>query len=66
MDVVVEGSTSDSKVGVTVYTTFEEGTSIEHYTLLVQEDGIWKHRFTAEGNAIFQPGVPYKNVVASQ
>ncbi len=66
MDVIVEGSTSDPEVGVTVYRTFEDGTSIERYTLFVLEDGIWKHRFTAEENAIFQPGVPYEDFVASQ
>ena len=66
MDVIVEGSTSDPEVGVTVYRTFEDGTSIERYTLFVREDGIWKHRFTAEENAIFQPGVPYEDFVASQ
>lgn len=66
IDVIVEGSTSDPEVGVTVYRTFEDGTSIERYTLFVLEDGIWKHRFTAEENAIFQPGVPYEDFVASQ
>ncbi len=66
MDVIVEGSASDPEVGVTVYRTFEDGTSIERYTLFVREDGIWKHRFTAEENAIFQPGVPYEDFVASQ
>ncbi len=66
MDVVVEGSASDPEVGVTVYRTFQNGTSIERYTLFVQEDGAWKHRFTAEENAIFQPGIPYEQFVASQ
>jgi Domain of unknown function (DUF4352) len=66
IDVVVEGSTADPEVGVTVYRTFHDGSSIERYTLFVQEDGIWKHRFTAEENAIFQPGVPYEDFVASQ
>ena len=66
IDVGVEGSASDPEVGVTVYRTFQDGTSIERYTLFVQEDGIWKHRFTAEENAIFQPGVPYEDFVASQ
>ncbi len=66
MDVIVEGSTSDPEVGVVVYRTFEDGTSIERYTLFVREDGIWKHRFTAEENTIFQPGVPYEDFVASQ
>jgi uncharacterized protein DUF4352 len=66
IDVVVEDSTSVPEVGVTVYRTFQDGTSIERYTLFVQEDGIWKHRFTAEENAIFQPSVPYEEFVASQ
>ena len=66
MDVVVEGFTADPEVGVTVYRTFESGTSIERYTLFVREDGIWKHRFTAEETAFFQPGVPYEDFVASQ
>jgi hypothetical protein len=66
IDVAVEGSIADPEVGVTVYRTFEDGTSIERYTFFVQEDGVWKHRFTAEENAIFQPGVPYEDFVASQ
>ena len=66
IDVVIEASASGPEVGVTVYRTFEDGTSIDRYTLFVQEDGAWKHRFTAEENAIFQPGVPYEDFVASQ
>lgn len=66
IDVGVEGSSSDTEVGVTVYRTFKDGTSIDRYTLFVQEDGVWKHRFTAEENAIFQPGVPYDDFVALQ
>ncbi|WP_166177178.1 DUF4352 domain-containing protein [Rubrobacter tropicus] len=64
IDVVVENSTSDPEVGVTVYRTFKDGTSINRYTLFVQEDGAWKHRFTEEENAIFEPGVPYEEFVA--
>lgn len=66
IDVVVEGSTSDPEVGVTVYRTFKDGSSIDRYTLFVQEDGAWNHRFTEEENAIFQPGVPYETFVASR
>jgi hypothetical protein len=66
IEVVVENATSDPKVGVTVYRTFKDGTSIDRYTLFVQEDGAWKHRFTEEENAIFQPGVPYEDFVASR
>ena len=74
MDVVIEGPPKDPpkgppkdpEVGPTVYRTFKDGASIERYTLFVQEDGIWKHRFTAKENATFQPGVPYEDFVASQ
>ena len=66
IDVVVETPTTEPEVGVTVYRTFKDGTSIDRYTLFVQEDGAWKHRFTAEENAIFQPGLPYEDFVASQ
>ena len=78
MDVVIEGPPKDPpkgppkdpEVGPTVYRTFEDGTSIERYTLFVQtfiqEDGIWKRPFAAEENASFQPGVPYEDLVASQ
>ncbi|HKH11753.1 MAG TPA: DUF4352 domain-containing protein [Rubrobacter sp.] len=64
IDVIVEASTSDPEAGVTVYRTFEDGTSIDRFTLFVREAGAWKHRFTAEENAIFQPGVPYEEFVA--
>ena len=64
IDVVVENSASNPEVGVTVYRTFKDGTSIDRYTLFVQEDGVWKHRFTEEENAIFEPGVPYEEFVA--
>jgi Domain of unknown function (DUF4352) len=62
IDVVVEGSTADLEVGVTVYRTFKDGTSIDRYTLFVLEDGAWKHRFTAEENAIFSPASPTKSL----
>ena len=66
IDIVVEDPAPDPEVGVTVYRTFKDGTSIDRYTLFVRENGAWKHRFTAEENAIFQPGVPYEDFVASQ
>ena len=65
IDVVVEGSTSDPEVGVNVYRTFTDGSSIDRYTLFVQEDGAWKHRFTEEENAIFEPGVPYEEFISN-
>jgi hypothetical protein len=58
---VVEGSTADPEVGVTVYRTFKDDTSLDRYTLFVLEDGAWKHRFTAEENAIFSPASPTKS-----
>lgn len=64
IDVVVEGSASDPEVGTTVYRTFKDGTSIDRYTLFVQEEGVWKHRFTEEENAIFGPGVPYEELIS--
>ena len=65
IDVVVETPTTDPAVGVTVFRTFEDGTSIDRSTLFVQEDGAWRHRLTAEENTIFQPGVPYEEFVAA-
>ena len=64
IDVTVEDSTSDSEAGVTVYRSFKDGSAIDRYTLFVLEDGSWKHRFTDEENAIFQPGVPYEEFVS--
>jgi hypothetical protein len=66
MDVVVNGSASDPEVGVTVYRTFQDGTSITRDTIFVQEDGEWKHRFTEEEEGIFMPGTPYEDFVAAQ
>jgi hypothetical protein len=66
INVVVNGSTSDPEVGVTVYRTFKDGTSITRDTLFVMEDGSWKHRFTEEEIAIFMPGTPYEEFVAAQ
>ncbi len=64
MDVVVNDPASAPEVGVTVYRTFKDGTSIDRYTLFVLEDGAWKHRFTEEEIGIFEPGVPYEEFVA--
>ena len=66
MNVVVNGSPSDPVVGVTVYRTFKDGTSITRDTLFVSEGGAWKHRFTQEEIDIFMPGVPYEEFVAAQ
>jgi hypothetical protein len=66
INVVVDGPASDPEVGVTVYRTFKDGTSITRDTLFVMEDGSWKHRFTEEEIAIFMPGTPYEEFVAAQ
>jgi hypothetical protein len=66
INVVVNGSASDPEVGVTVYRTFKDGSSITRDTLFVMEDRTWKHRFTEEEIAIFMPGTPYEEFVAAQ
>jgi hypothetical protein len=66
MNVVVNGSSSDPVVSVTVYRTFKDGTSITRGTFFVSEGGMWKHRFTEEEIEIFMPGVPYEEFVATQ
>jgi hypothetical protein len=66
INVVVNGPASDPEVGVTVYRTFKDGTSITRDTLFVMEDGSWKHRFTEEEIAIFMPGTSYEEFVAAQ
>ncbi|QIN79913.1 hypothetical protein GBA65_16820 [Rubrobacter marinus] len=66
VDVVVNGSASDPVVGVTVYRTFTDGTSIDRDTYFVFEEGDWKHRFSQEEIDIFMPGTPYEEFVAAQ
>ena len=66
INVVVNGSPADPVVGVTVYRTFKDGTSITRDTLFVSEGGEWKHRFTQEEIDLFMPGVPYEEFVAAQ
>jgi hypothetical protein len=66
INVVVNGPTSEPVVSVTIYRTFEDGTSITRDTLFVSEGGLWKHRFSQEEIGIFMPGVPYEEFVAAQ
>jgi len=66
MDVQVNGSASDPEVGVTVYRTFTDGTSITRNTYFVKEDGEWKHRFSQEEIDIYEPGTPYEEWWAAQ
>jgi hypothetical protein len=64
IDVTVESPISETEVGVTVFRTFKDGSAIDRYTRFVLEGGTWKHRFTDEENAIFEPGVPYEDFVS--
>jgi len=66
MNVVMNGSSSDPVVSVTVYRTFKDGTSLTRDTFFVSEEGAWKHRFSQEEIDIFMPGVPYDEFVAAQ
>jgi hypothetical protein len=66
VDVQVNDSPSDSVVSVTVYRTFEDGTSIVRTTYFVYENGTWKHRFSGEEIEIFMPGASYQEFVAAQ
>jgi Domain of unknown function (DUF4352) len=66
INVVVNGPTSEPVVSVTIFRTFEDGTSITRDTLFVSEGGLWKHRFSQEEIGIFMPGVPYERFVAAQ
>ena len=57
MDVEVSMS-GDEEAEVSVYRSFEDGTTLERTTEFVLEDGSWKHRFTDEEIEMFEPGVP--------
>lgn len=57
MDVEVSMS-GDEEAEVSVYRSFEDGTTIDRDTEFVLEDGSWKHRFTDEEIEMFEPGVP--------
>jgi hypothetical protein len=66
INVVVNGSTSEPVVSVSIYRAFTDGTSISRDTFFVSEGGVWKHRFSREEIDIFMPGVPYEEFVAAQ
>jgi hypothetical protein len=64
MDVQVNGSASNPVVGVTVYRTFDDGTSIDRDTVFVLEDASWKHRFVGEELELYMPEAPYEEFLA--
>jgi hypothetical protein len=67
MDVTVDGSaSSDPVVGVSVYRTFKDGTSIDRNTFFVYEDDTWKHRFSEEEAAFFMPDASFEEFAAAQ
>ncbi len=66
MDVTINGSPSDPVVGVTVYRTFKDGTSIDRATFFVFEDGVWKHRFGEEEIGFFMPDASFEEFAGTQ
>jgi Domain of unknown function (DUF4440) len=66
MDVQLNSPASDPVVGVTVYRTFKNGTSINRDTFFVWEEGTWKHRFGQEENDLYMPSASYQEFVDAQ
>jgi hypothetical protein len=67
IDVSVDGSaSSDPVVGVSVYRTFKDGTSIDRDTFFVYEDGTWKHRLSEVEIGFFMPDTSFEEFVAAQ
>lgn len=65
MSVDVTVDSNGFEADVTVYRTFEDGTSITRDTEFVLE-GSWKHRLTAEEVEIFRPELSYEEFVEAQ
>lgn len=65
MSVDVTVDPNGFEADVTVYRTFEDGTSITRDTEFVLE-GSWKHRLTAEEVEIFRPELSYEEFVEAQ
>ncbi len=66
MDVQINGSTTEPVISVTVYRTFNDGTSLGRDTFFVWEDGGWKHRFGEEENKLYMPDASYEQFVEAQ
>lgn len=66
MDVAINGSVSDPVVGVTVFRTFKDGTSIDRDTYFLYEDDTWKHRFGEEEIALFMPDASFEEFAGFQ
>ncbi len=65
MDVDVIVDPNGFEADVTVYRTFQEGTSISRDTVFVL-DGSWRHRLTEEETEIFRPELSYEEFVQAQ
>lgn len=65
MDVTVTVDSNGYEADVTVYRTFQDGTSTTRDTVFVL-DGVWKHRLTDEEIEIFMPDASYEEFVEAQ
>ena len=65
MDVAVTVDSNGYEADVTVYRTFQGGTSIRRDTEFVL-DGSWRHRLTDEETEIFMPDLSYEEFVQAQ
>ena len=65
MDVAVSVDPNGYEADVTVYRTFQDGTTITRDTIFVL-DGVWKHRLTEEEIEIFRPDLSYEEFVQTQ
>ncbi len=65
MDVAVTLASNGYEADVTVYRTFQDGTTITRDTVFVL-DGVWKHHLTEEEIGIFMPDLSYEEFVEAQ
>ncbi len=65
MDVAVTVASNGYEADVTVYRTFQDGTTITRDTVFVL-DGVWKHHLTEEEIGIFMPDLSYEEFVEAQ
>lgn len=66
LDVEADLSSSTNLADVTVYRTFEDGSSVSRDTYFVFEDGEWLHRFVKEEIDLFMPGISFEEFVEAQ
>ena len=66
LDVNVEVPPPTLVADVTLYGTFEDGSSAARDTRFVYEDRSWKHLFSQEEIDLFRPGVSFEEFVEAQ